>query len=155
MLKDMRSTVPSVLVPERIDLDLRATSEADAINNVAELLRDDQRVIDFDGFCRELFTREKLSPTALGNGVAFPHARTGSVSELVVAIGRSKEGIWFEKCPDKVHFVFVIGTPKDSIREYLALLATLAMRLRQRAVREELMKTETPEEFLQTLNTQP
>ena len=147
----MRASVSELLPPEQINLDLQASTEVEAITVVASQLRENPWVKDFDAFCHELFSREKLSPTALGNGVAFPHARTDSVSQLVMAVGRSREGIWFQNCPEKVHLVFVIGTPTDAIRDYLGLLATLAVQLRQAAIREELMNVNTPEEFLEIL----
>ena len=45
-----------------------------------------------------MLEREKLSTTALGHGVAFPHARTTLVTEIVVAVGRSREGVLFRDC---------------------------------------------------------
>lgn len=148
----MPSTVSELLLPEQINLDLQAATEEEAIKCVAELLRENSRLKDFRGFCEALFSREKLSPTALGSGVAFPHARTDSVTQLVAAVGRSRDGVWFQNCPEKVHFVFVIGTPMDAIREYLGLLATLAVQLRQSSIRDELMDADAPERFIEILN---
>ena len=147
----MRVAISEFLQPERVELALRADRETDAITEVAQALRADEGVRDFGGFCGEVFSREKLSPTALGGGVAFPHARTDCVSRIVVAVGRSARGVWFENCREKVHLLFVIGTPRESVREYLSLLATLAFLLKQTAVREKLMAAKTREEFLAAL----
>lgn len=147
----MRPPSLDILKPEGVALDLQGRTEAEAIMEVARELRADPGVRDFGGFCDELFSREKLSPTALGSGVAFPHARTDHVSRIVAAVGRSREGVWFENCGENVHLIFVIGTPRESVREYLGLLATLARLLKQNSVREQLMQAATPEDFLAAL----
>ena len=147
----MRPPISDFLKPEYIALDLRAGTEPEAILEVAGTLRPDSAILNFHGFCDEVFSREKLSPTALGSGVAFPHARTEHVSRIVAAVGRSRKGVWFEKCRENVHLIFVIGTPRESVREYLALLATLAFLLKQKPVREKLMAAATREEFFAAL----
>lgn len=147
----MRSTLSGILTPERINLNLRATTEAGVINEVAQILVGDPLVLNFDAFLEELFTREKVSPTALGNGVAFPHARSNHVKQIVMAVGRSPEGVCFDKCDERVRLVFLIGTPTAAIREYLGLLAALASKLKQRAVLEKLLLSRTTEEFFSVL----
>jgi mannitol/fructose-specific phosphotransferase system IIA component (Ntr-type) len=151
LLFHMASPALCLLLPEHTNLDIAVHSETDAINAVAEMLRDDPSVRDFEAFRAELFSREKLSPTALGSGVAFPHARTDEVSQIVLAVGRSREGIWFENCKQHVHLIFVIGTPKEAVREYLGVLASLAQLLKQKGVREALIQAATQEEFFALL----
>jgi mannitol/fructose-specific phosphotransferase system IIA component (Ntr-type) len=148
---NMRSTLSGILTPKQIRLNLPARTETEAINEVAEILDGDPRVLNFDSFRAELFTREKLSPTALGNGVAFPHARCNHVKQLVMAVGRSPGGVLFEKCPQKVQLIFLIGTPTAAIREYLALLAALAAVLKQSTFIEKLMHCGHAEEFFSIL----
>ena len=97
--------------------------------------------------------REKLSTTALGHGVAFPHARTAEVSGIVVAAGRSREGVKFGGSDERVHFLFVIGTPPDRVAQYLALVGRLARLLKEEAVRAQLLAATTPEEFLNPLRS--
>lgn len=147
----MGPTLSSILTLERINVNLQATTETDAIDEVAQILARDPSVLNFEAFREELFNREKVSPTALGNGVAFPHARSNYVEKIVMAVGRSPGGVWFEKCPEKVRLVFLIGTPTAAIREYLGLLAALASMLKQEAVLEKLMLAGTSEEFFSVL----
>ncbi len=148
----MALSVLEHLKPEYILFDLKAGTETEAIEEVANVLKDDPRIHDFAAFREELFSREKLSPTALGSGVAFPHARTDQVSEIVIAAGRSREGVWFKKSEEKVHLIFVIGTPTRSVRDYLRLIASLAALLRHPAGREKLMQAQTAGQFLAVLN---
>ena len=87
-------------------------------------------MINFKGFYDELLARERVEPTTLGNGVAFPHARTDHVKRLVLAVGRSVSGVNFETSGETIHFIFVIGTPRRMVTEYLALVGAMARLLR-------------------------
>ena len=95
----------------------------------------------------EVLEREKLSPTAMGHGVAFPHARTSAVKQIVMAVGRSREGVTFAGSPDgPVHFFFVIATPPNQVPQYLSVVGRLARLLRSEGVREQLLTAATAEE---------
>ncbi len=147
----MLATVGSLLNEKRIDLDLPAGTETDAIQRVAALVRADPAVLSFQAFTAEILAREKISPTAIGQGVAFPHARTEHVNEIVLAAGRSRAGIPFAGGAQTVHLIFVIGTPNDRVREYLALVGGLARLLKDSTVREKLMQAATHAAFLAAL----
>lgn len=138
-----------LLQPAHILLDVRATEKNAAIQEVAGLLREDEDVHDFPGFCAELLARDKLRSTAMGNGVAFPHARTDSVGEIVMAAGRSAAGIPFGD--EVVRFIFVIGTPREKVGDYLVAVGTMARMLRLEKIRAALAGAKTPEEFLRAL----
>ena len=144
-----------LLQPSHILLDLQETKRTTAIHKVASLLEKDEGVTHFQGFYDELLARERVEATSLGNGVAFPHARTDHVKRLVLAVGRSQAGVNFENGVENIHFIFVIGTPRRMVTEYLALVGAMARILRQDEVREKLMQVKTPEEFLAALAEDP
>ena len=75
----MISPLPASLSPALVLLDLPAADETAAIRAVTALLAGQPDVADADALAAEVIAREKLSPTALGHGVAFPHARTAGV----------------------------------------------------------------------------
>jgi mannitol/fructose-specific phosphotransferase system IIA component (Ntr-type) len=134
-------------------LDLHAKDEAAAIQQVTGLLKGQADVADAPAFAAEVIAREKLCPTALGHGVAFPHARTTGVRQLIMAIGRSTEGVVFADAKEVVNFLFVIGTPPDRVPPYLGLVGYLARLLKDQAVRAKLLATASAEDFLSVLRT--
>ena len=147
----MTLTLSDLLVPSAVRLDLPAQNEDDAIRAMTGLLRANPSVKDAAALATQVLEREKLSTTALGHGVAFPHARTTLVSNIVVAAGRSREGVLFRDSGQRVHFLFVIGTPPDRVAQYLALVGRLARLLRDDALRARMLAAETAEEFLAPL----
>lgn len=149
----MISPLSQLLVPGLVNLDVKATNEVDAISTVTGLLAGHPDLIgDAKQFRDAVLDREKLSPTALGYGVAFPHARTQQVKQIVVAVGRSKEGVLFEQAGQRVHLLFVIGTPLDKVPEYLSVVGRLVRLLKDETVRAKLLEAATVEEFLAPLH---
>ena len=139
-----------LLQPSRIALDIAATDKNEAILEVAAIVRRDSDVLDFPSFCQELLARDEMRSTAAGHGVAFPHARTDAVQEIVIAAGRSTGGVRFGD--EVVHFIFVIGTPREKVCDYLVAVGTLARLLRTEKIRAALAKAATPEDFISALS---
>ena len=149
----MIPSLSELLVPSVLQLDLTAPDEEEAIRAVTASLSGNPAVKDVGRLAAQVLEREKLSTTALGHGVAFPHARTGEVTQIVVAIGRSREGVLFRESGQRVNFLFVIGTPPDRVAQYLALVGRLARLLKEEAVRAQLLAATTAEEFLTPLRS--
>lgn len=141
----------ALLSPDRVLLDLRAGDETAAIRAVTGILAHDPAVADAARLADEVLERERLSSTAMGSGVAFPHARTALVKDIVVAIGRSTVGVPFGSKKELVHFVFLIGTPPDRATQYLAFVGTLARLLRAESTRQKLLAAPTPDAFVAAL----
>ena len=147
----MSASPISLLLPDRVVLDVRAADEVASIRAVAGALAGHPEVTDAAALANEVIERERLSSTALGSGVAFPHARTTLVKEIVVAVGRCVAGVPFAGNAEPVHFIFVIGTPPDRAAAYLALVGTLARVLRSDTLRQKLLAVATADDFVAAL----
>ena len=143
--------ISSLLKPEQIKMELAEQKRSEAINEVAELLRSNPNVTNFGSFYEELLARERVESTCLGNEIAFPHARTDSLKGMVLAIGRSTKGVWFENSGQSVKLIFVIGTPKRMVTDYLSVVGGLARLLKDAGTREKLITAPSVEEFIATL----
>jgi len=147
----MASSVSALFNVELVDLHLKADNGEAAIQQLCDRLQNAGCVEDSRYFCQLIMAREAISSTALGSGVAFPHARTENVSSLVVAMGRSDTGIPFHEGQAPVRLLFVIGTPPTLIHEYLNLVGRLARMLRSESVRNRLLSAADEKEFVAAL----
>ncbi|MFT3784036.1 MAG: PTS sugar transporter subunit IIA [Nibricoccus sp.] len=147
----MASRLSKLLDPSRITLSIQSAKRTTAINEVAKLLEGHPDISDFHGFYSELLARERIDTTCLGNELALPHARTEHVKKIVLAVGRSKDGVFFENGNQTVKLLFVLGTPKANPTDYLMVVSALCKILKDAANREGLMLATTPAEFVQTL----
>jgi mannitol/fructose-specific phosphotransferase system IIA component (Ntr-type) len=143
----MAIKISKILTTDCIALNLQSSKRTAVIHEVAGQLAQHPQVSNFQSFYDELLARERLESTCLGNEVAFPHARTDHVKNMVLAAGRSKEGVLFENCGQTVKLIFVIGTPKRMVTDYLAVVGALARLLKEAPVRQRLMEAETAEDF--------
>ena len=143
--------ISSLLNPEQIKLELDQVKRCNAINEVAQLLQKNPNVTNCAGFYEELLARERIESTCLGNEIAFPHARTDSLKGMVLAIGRSTAGVWFENSSQNVKLIFVIGTPKRMVTDYLSVVGGLARLLKDATTREQLLSAPTVDDFTATL----
>lgn len=147
----MATRLSKLLDPARITLALHSTKRTNAINEVAKLLESHPDVANFQGFYNELLARERLDTTCLGNEIALPHARTEHVKKIVLAVGRSTEGVLFENSNQTVKLMFVLGTPKNNPTDYLILVGALCRLIKDAASRDALMAAPTPEAFIATV----
>ena len=143
--------ISSLLKPDQIKLELDQGKRCNAINEVAQLLQHNPNVTNFAGFYEELLARERIESTCLGNEIAFPHARTDSLKGMVLAVGRSTGGVWFENSSQNVKLIFVIGTPKRMVTDYLSVVGGLARLLKDANTREALLTVQGVDEFIATL----
>lgn len=143
----------SLVRPEAIVPDLRAADKETAIRTVVAALEGDPRIKDREALLKGIFAREEMESTALGNLAALPHARTDAVDDIVLAIGRSREGIRYgAKGQELVHLLFVMGTPKRMVQEYLRAVASLARLLKQEGFRSAILTANSAQEILEALD---
>lgn len=147
----MTGSLTDLLSENQVKLDLREETHLDALREIVNLFESNPHVHDLNGLHEALLAREKINSTVVGNGIAFPHARTDLVDQIVLAVGRSKAGVKFENSPDPVHLIFVIGTPKALISDYLVCVGALARFVKNKEVCDKLMRAATAQEFIQLL----
>lgn len=147
----MATRLSKLLDPSRITLAVQNTKRTAAINEVARLLETHPDVANFQNFYNELLARERLDTTCLGNEIALPHARTEHVKKIVLAVGRSTEGVLFENSSQMVKLMFVLGTPKNNPTDYLILVGALCRLIKDASSREALLAAPTPEAFIATV----
>lgn len=144
-------TIADILNIEQIDLDLKSTNQQEAINQVASLLREDDRVTDWGAFYQGLTSIQPCLAAADGSEICIPHTRTDSVTGMVMSAGRSQAGIIVPGAEWPVHFIFVIGVPVALAADYLRIIGAMTRIFRDKAAKDKLRQTKSTEEFLQLL----
>lgn len=100
----------------------------------------------------KVMEREAVGSTGIGHGVAVPHARSGSVKELVGVFGRLKEAVPFDALDGQpVDLVFLLLSPPTSSGEHLPVLAKVAVIARDETYCRFLRQAGAPSETLEIL----
>ncbi len=138
--------------PELVVLDLRADGMRDAIHALVDRIRHASVVEDPDALEEALLAREAAHTTAMGGGVAVPHATVAGLDQPVVAIAVSREGVAFGPVGlDPVHVFFVLLSPPNQTGLHIKLLARIARLVRHPGFISRLRQAQTPESLLEEL----
>jgi mannitol/fructose-specific phosphotransferase system IIA component (Ntr-type) len=144
---DVQSPTALIAQPDAVVLDLPTNSGEAAIRALQARLAKLPAVKDAPLFLLDLLERAALTSVCIAADVAMPHARTGAVDRLVLAIGRAPGPVPFDAEHPGIRLVFLIGTPKQGVTEYLQLVAALSRLLKNVPVREALVAATTEAEF--------
>jgi mannitol/fructose-specific phosphotransferase system IIA component (Ntr-type) len=146
-----------LLHEQQVILRLRSRKPANAIREIVDVLASDisgRKIDNAEAFLEQVLAREQTHPSAVENGVAFPHARTDLVDEIVIGVGRSRAGISFGENQQRAHLIFVIGVPERLLSDYLVCVGTLARLVKNETIRSRLLNAETPHEFIEALTAE-
>jgi fructose-specific phosphotransferase system IIA component len=141
------------LKPEFCVMDLKSGNKEAAIRELVSVLEASGKIRDKEDFIRHIMERERLGSTGIGKKVAIPHAPTQSVEGLVVAFGRSINGIDFQALDgNEVNLIFLLGTNPGELGTYLKFLATLSKLLNNRQFRQDFLSAQTPKSVIEVLS---
>ena len=144
--------------PRAVCLQARFTDRDDAILQLAQRLTELGKITDAQAYLAEVFHRESLGPTALGEGLAVPHGKTAAVKEAAFAVATLSEPLAWEGVdgPEPVELVFLLAIPPgEAGSTHIQILTTLTTRLADDEVRSRIMAADSPEALLAALNAQP
>ncbi len=145
----------SDLLDERhVILGLRSRKPANAIREIVQMLSRTGKIAKPEAFLEQVLARERMHTSVVENGVAFPHARTDLVDEIVVGIGRSRAGIPFGENQPRARLIFMIGVPERLVSDYLICVGTLARLVMDETIRSKLLNAGTAREFVVALTAE-
>lgn len=141
-----------ILSKERITF-MKTAKKRDALLALIDLLADTPEVHDREELEREIFKREALMSTGIGYGIAIPHVRILSISDLVGAVGISRDGIEDYQSLDQepIHIIIMLAGAYDQHPKYLKTLSFLSTKLKEEAARQAILHTENEEEVFNLL----
>ena len=131
-----------------IYLDVDAKDKREAIHKTIELMRENGVITSGDKFFQAVMEREALGSTAIGKGLALPHARTQYIDEITISLVRLSAGIDFDAVDgEPVDLIFLLGTPLKAVGEYLTVLAKLSKILKDDNTRKKILKAKSAVEI--------
>lgn len=146
--------LPSQLLakPDALILDLAANSREAALSGLHAALSRCPAVKDAPRLLHGLLERAMLAPICIAPDVALPHARTDAVERIVLGVARlAAPGVGFDAEHPNVRLVFMVGTPKPQVDEYLLAVAAITRVLKAEGIRLGLLAAKTEAEFRELL----
>ena len=145
--------------------------------NINDMLSDDAFLMNFDGTSKKqvleelsklaeiklginsrtllenLTKREKLGSTAVGNGIAIPHANVADIDRPFVFVSTLVNGLDFNSSDDlPVDIIFLLVAPDNKGSEHLQALALISRLLRNKELTTKLRGCKSAESALAVIS---
>ena len=93
--------------------------------------------LDLQRVAQVLMDREMLGTTGIGDGIAIPHGKLDSLDQVMVIVGRSREGVDFASLDhNPATIFFTVLAPSSVVGLHLKILATISRLLKDNAFRQ-------------------
>lgn len=126
--------IREILAPEAVSAHQRATSKKQLFQEIGARAADVYG-LDARAVFEALLERERLGPTAMGRGVAAPHARIAGAADIRGVFLRLDKPIGFDAMDDEpVDLVFALIAPEEAGADHLRALARVSRSLRDPSV---------------------
>jgi PTS system nitrogen regulatory IIA component len=137
----------SIISPDRI-IFLNSPSKREALLALSENIGTAPQIKNPGELSREILKRDELMSTAIGRGIAIPHVRLSSVTDLVVSVGISRCDILdFHALDDEpVRILIMIAAAYNQHTFYLRTLSFFSARLKNKELRNSLLGVECPKD---------
>ena len=133
-----------------VALDMQVDDQWGSIDALADLLDRDGRLGDRDSYVQAVYDREKeTGGTAMGMGIAIPHAKSSGVSTAGVAFGRPASPLQYGD--EEADLIFLIAAPEGEHNLHVKVLQQLARRLMHESFRDSLRGASSPEEVVELM----
>jgi len=142
----------AILSPQRV-LFLNCASKHEALLVLSKNLATAPQVKNSQELTTEILKREELMSTAIGRGIAIPHIRLQSITDIVVSVGVSRVDITdFNPLDDEpVRLILMIAAAYNQHTAYLQTLSYFSTRLKNPVLRSSLTSAQTEDEVYKLL----
>lgn len=134
-----------------VSFDEDKDSTDSVFRRIAQILKSEGRVLNEDMVFTDLKEREGIIPTAMGDGIAIPHALSDAVLTESIVILRLTNPIQWTK-DEQVKHVFSIAVPKSNANQvHLKILSNIARQLLDNQIRRVLFTSKSKRRIVEQI----
>lgn len=145
------------LAKKAIVADIKSAKKEDVIRELVDALINAGEIEkrSRNKLVEALMGREALGSTAIGQGIAIPHAKSDCVAKLIAAFGLSKKGVDFDSLDGEPAYIFfLLVAPQDSAGPHLKALARISRLLKDKYFRDSLRACSDDKAIIKILSTE-
>lgn len=144
--------ITDLLKKESISLNRELSSKSEAIDVLIDLQEKAGNLNDKEEYRKGILAREEQGTTAIGNGIAIPHAKTSAVAHPGLSAVTAPSGVDYNALDGKPsNLLFMIAAPEDGDL-HLEVLSRLMTMLMDETFRNELLSAKTADEFISVID---
>ncbi|SFW34461.1 PTS fructose transporter subunit IIABC [Ruminococcus flavefaciens] len=144
--------IVDLLSKNSIKLNASPKSKFEAIDMLIDLQVKGGNIADKESYKKGILAREEKGSTAVGEGIAIPHAKSEAVKAPSLAAMTVPDGVDYEALDDEPsNLLFMIAAPNDG-DVHLEVLSRLMTILMDEDFRDDLLKAKDADEFLKVID---
>lgn len=144
--------IVDLLSKNSIKLNASPKSKSEAIDMLIDLQVKGGHIADKEAYKKGILAREEKGSTAVGEGIAIPHAKSEAVKAPSLAAMTVPDGVDYEALDDEPsNLLFMIAAPNDG-DVHLEVLSRLMTILMDEDFRDDLLKAKDADEFLKVID---
>lgn len=144
--------ITDLLKKDGIALNIEATDKKDSIGKLITLHKKCGNITDVAAFTAGIYNREEMGTTAVGMGVAVPHAKSEAVKAPALTAITLKNGVDYDAADGQpCNLIFMIAATMDG-NVHLEVLARLMQMLMDETFIANLKAAKTADEFLSIID---
>jgi fructose PTS system EIIBC or EIIC component len=129
--------------------EFKSEKKDEVINELIDLLKGDERIIDLEEVRKCVFEREEKMSTGVGKGFAIPHGKTNSVYDILAAFGKSEAPIEYNSLDgEPVHLIFLLIGKENLVAKHIKLLSRISRLMNNEEFRKKLINADSKESIL-------
>jgi mannitol/fructose-specific phosphotransferase system IIA component (Ntr-type) len=144
-------TLNRLLSPSRIVIWDQPVQKEVVLRTLVEAVGKGSEMGDPEALFREVIKREEQGSTFFNEGVAFPHARIGSLAAPAVAVGLTRRGVEDVNTEKPIEIVFLILSPAQTPDTQIKILGLSSRAAQSRHLLQNLRSSRTPEEAMKAI----
>lgn len=145
--------ITDLLNPESIQLNASPKSKTEAIDMLVALQVKGGKIADENEYKKGILAREEQGSTAVGEGIAIPHAKSSAVNAPSLAAMTVPAGVDYEALDDEPsNLLFMIAAPAGGGDVHLEVLSRLMTILMDEDFRANLLAAKDKREFLKVID---
>ena len=147
--------ITDFLTLDRVIADLSGKQKSEVLEEMANQLADRPAGLDPAQVLRVLQDRERISTTAIGEGVAIPHGKLPTVEKISGLFARSLQGVDFASLDGEPTFLFfTLIAPQEAAADHLKALARISRLLKDADLRHRLLAAGNSQELYDIIATE-
>lgn len=144
--------IVDLLKKDCIELGVKLNSKSEAIDKLVDLHNKAGNLVDAKVYKEGILAREAGGTTAIGDGIAIPHAKSEAVKEPALAVVTVPNGVDYEAMDGKPsNLIFMIAAPNDG-DVHLEVLARLMTMLMDADFKNKLLNAPNKDAFLKAID---
>ncbi|HPV14829.1 MAG TPA: PTS sugar transporter subunit IIA, partial [Candidatus Cloacimonadota bacterium] len=141
-VRKLRKAIFEIIFTEsEIYMDVSAQTQEEMLKFMSQVVAEQTNHTE-EAVYREIKLREDQMSTAMGGGIAIPHARLEGIDKSYLFVFRSNHGLEWDSPDGKpAHLILLVITPKSSPNAQIQILQSLATALHDRQIARQLVRT--------------